>query len=177
KLGLKPPSRAGSERPSPGRAAETLPPGTLPRRGDLARLLQKYPWVPQHDETDCGAAALAMIARYYGVKLSVGRLRETANIGREGASMFSLALAAETLGFTCRAVKTDYGHLAGLALPAVAHWKGYHYLVLYEVKGERVIVGDPALGLVRMGRQEFEAAWTGRLLLLTPTPRLAAAEP
>jgi subfamily B ATP-binding cassette protein HlyB/CyaB len=176
KLGIRPPLR-----PSPGRSAASpaLPAdtGPLPRRSTLARLLQKYPWLPQHDETDCGAAALAMIARFHGVKLSVGRLRETANIGREGTSMYSLALAAETIGFTCRAVKTDFSHLAGLPLPAVAHWKGYHYLVLYEVKGERVLVGDPALGLVPMSRQEFEAAWTGRLLLLTPTPRLAAAEP
>ncbi len=177
KLGSKPLLKPPSERPRPGATAEAAPPGPPPRRSALARLLHKYPWLPQHDETDCGAAALAMLARYYGVKISVGRLRETANIGREGASMFSLALAAETIGFTCRAVKTDYSHLAGLTLPAVAHWKGYHYLVLYEVKGERVVVGDPAIGLVRMHRREFEAAWTGRLLLVTPTARLAAAEP
>ena len=59
----------------------------------------------------------------------------------------------------------------------MAHWKGYHYLVLYEATADRVILGDPALGLVKMKRPQFEAAWTGRLLLLTPTPRLTAAEP
>ncbi len=152
------------------------PASTGPRRGRLARLLCKYPWLQQHDETDCGAASLAMISRYYGVDLSVGKLREKANVGRDGATMYSLALAAEALGYTTRAVKTDYQHLQGLNLPAVAHWKGYHYIVLYEVSGDRVIVGDPGIGLIKMSRKEFEAGWTGRLLLLTPTPKLEANE-
>ncbi len=140
------------------------------------RIFKKYPWVRQHDETDCGAASLAMISRYYGVRLSVGRLRDLANVGREGTSMYNLAAAAETLGYNTRAVMTDYGHLSGLDLPAIAHWKGYHYIVLYKANNKHVIVGDPAIGLMKMKRKEFETGWTGRLLLLTPTPRLEEIE-
>lgn len=140
------------------------------------RFFRKYPWIRQHDETDCGAASLAMVSRHYGVQLSVGRLRDLANVGREGASMYSLAKAAESVGYTTRAVKTDYSYLSELELPAIAHWKGYHYIVLYESSQDHVIVGDPAIGLIKMKRQEFEAGWTGRLLLLTPTPRLEEVE-
>ena len=157
-------------------SGENLPPReeTPPLRRGWFR---KYPWVPQHDETDCGAAALAMVARAYGVRLSVGRLRETANVGREGASMLSLALAAESVGFNARAVRTDSSHLAGLPLPAIAHYKGgLHYVVLYEVNNDKVVIGDPALGVVSVSRAEFEQGWTGRLLLLTATPRLHGEE-
>jgi ATP-binding cassette subfamily B protein len=177
KFGVRPPVRVEARQPAYVPAEAAAGPGAAPRRGLMARLLRKYSWLPQHDETDCGAASLAMICRYHGVRLSVGRLRDKANVGRQGASLYSLGLAAETIGYNCRAVKTDYGHLAGLSLPAVAHWKGYHYLVLYEVKGDRVVVGDPAIGIVRLSRAEFEAGWTGRLLLLTPTPRLRSNEP
>jgi ATP-binding cassette subfamily B protein len=91
--------------------------------------------------------------------------------------MLSLAQAAEAVGFQWRAVTTDFAHLAGLSLPAVAHWKGYHYLALYEVRADQVVVGDPAAGLVTMRRQDFEAGWTGKLLLLTPTERLRSHPP
>src|SRR5205807_2305825 len=53
------------------------------------------------------------------------------------------------------------------------HWKGYHYLVLYEAGAHQVTLGDPAEGLVSKARQTFEQdGWTGNLILLTPTPRL-----
>jgi ATP-binding cassette subfamily B protein len=138
--------------------------------------LQRYPWLSQHDETDCGAASLAMIARYYGKRLPVARLRDIANVGREGASMYGVANAAEKVGFVTRAVRTDYGHLANLELPAIAHWAGYHYIVLYEVSDRGVVVGDPAIGILRIPRKEFEAKWTGRLLLLSPTDKLDEQE-
>ena len=140
------------------------------------RLFSKYPWLRQNDETDCGAASLAMISRYYGKRLSIARLRDLANVGREGASMYSLAAGAEAVGYRTRAVRTDYQHLMKLDLPAIAHWKGYHYIVVYEVTRFRVVVGDPAIGLIRMKRKEFEEGWTGRLLLLSPTPDLLEQE-
>ena len=117
-----------------------------------------------------------MISRYYGKRLSIARLRDLANVGREGASMFSLAVAAEAIGYRTRAVRTDYDHLMKLELPAIAHWKGYHYVVLYEATESRVIVGDPAIGLLRIKRKEFEESWTYRLLLLSPTPELLEQE-
>jgi ATP-binding cassette, subfamily B, bacterial HlyB/CyaB len=155
-----------------------LPAGPEPEQSTPRRRSwwQKYPWIPQHEQTDCGPACLAMAARSYGVRLSVGRLREQANVGRDGSKMLNLALAAEGVGFHARAVRTDYSHLPTLTLPAVAHWKGYHYVVLYEVRDDRVVVGDPAVGLLTLSRTEFEAGWTGRLLLLTPTPRLTSQE-
>lgn len=140
------------------------------------RRFRKYPWIRQHDETDCGAACLAMISRYYGVRISVGRLRDIANVGREGASMYSLSAAAEKIGYTSRAVKTNYEYLKKVDLPAVAHWKGYHFIVLYKVRANEVIVGDPGVGLIKISRKEFEDGWTGRLLLLEPTSELDKVE-
>jgi ATP-binding cassette subfamily B protein len=147
---------------------------TGPRRGlrSWFAFWKRFPFIPQEDETDCGAAALAMIGRYHGRRLSVARLQDLAHVGATGASMLSLAHAAGAVGFQWRAVTTDFAHLAGLALPAVAHWKGYHYLVLYEVRADKVVVGDPAVGLVTVRRQDFEAGWTGKLLVLAPTERL-----
>jgi CRP-like cAMP-binding protein len=148
-----------------------------PRRHRAGRgTSRRYPWVPQHDENDCGVTSLAMVAQAHGVWLDAGQLDALVQAGRQGASMANLGEAAEALGFNWRALKTEYAHLAGLSLPAVAHWKECHYVVLYAARPRSVIVGDPAVGLIKMSRRVFERGWTGRLLLLTPTARLADTE-
>ena len=137
---------------------------------------RRYPALLQLSETDCGAACLSMILRYYGKHVSVNRLRDLANVSREGASLYSIAEAAETLGFHTRGIHASFEHLEKVELPAIAHWEGFHYTVLYEVTPNRVVVADPAIGLRKLSREEFEKSWTGYLLLLTPTPKIEEVE-
>ncbi|MGI9165591.1 MAG: peptidase domain-containing ABC transporter [Pyrinomonadaceae bacterium] len=136
------------------------------------RRKRRYPALLQLSETDCGAACLAMILRYYGKHVSINRLRDLANVSREGATLHSVAEAAESLGFHSRGIRASYEHLLKVELPAVAHWEGFHYIVLYEARPDRVVVADPAIGLRKLTREQFEKGWTGYLLLLTPTPTL-----
>lgn len=144
-----------------------------PRR----RSLRRYPFVPQLDESDCGAACMAMIGRYYGARLGINRLREVLRVGREGASLYHMARGAEQLGYRSRAIKVDYERLQSLQLPAIAFWKGYHYIVVYAVTSKRVVVGDPAGGVERIPRKTFEEHWSGHLLELTPGEELVSDEP
>jgi subfamily B ATP-binding cassette protein HlyB/CyaB len=137
---------------------------------------KKYPALLQFSETDCGAASLAMILRYYGKHVSINRLRELANVGRDGASLYSLSEAAEALGFEARGVRVSPDHLQKVELPAIAHWEGFHYIVLYEVTPTHVIVADPAMGLRRLTQEEFSKGWTGYLLLMKPTPKMEEVE-
>lgn len=134
--------------------------------------LGRWPWVAQEDQSDCGAASLAMAARCYGARLSINRLRELANVGREGASLFSLAAAAEEIGFRPRGVETGMDGLAEVRLPAIAHWQSFHYVVVFEVDATTVTIGDPARGIVRLSHEAFMSGWAGRLLLLEPTAGL-----
>ncbi len=136
----------------------------------------RYPALLQLSETDCGAACLSMILRYFGKHVSINRLRDLANVSREGSSLYSIAEAAETLGFHSRGIKASFDHLEKVELPAIAHWEGFHYVVLYEVKPNRVVIADPAIGLRKLTREQFEKGWTGYLLLLTPTPKLEGVE-
>src|SRR5262245_57165133 len=91
-----------------------------------------YPFVAQHDQTDCAAACLAMITKYHGAPVGVARLRDLANVDADGATLWSVARAAEALGFHARGLQLDWEALPELPLPAIAHWEGDHYLVLYE---------------------------------------------
>ncbi len=140
------------------------------------RFLRAYPYVPQHDETDCGAACLAMITSYYGVPIGVARLRDLANTSQDGASLWSLAQAAEALGLRARGIQLSYDSLQSIETPSIVHWEGFHYIVLYEAGPRRVVVGDPALGIRRLSVNEFRKGWTGRALELVATSRVHKAE-
>ncbi|MCM0589457.1 MAG: peptidase domain-containing ABC transporter [Gloeotrichia echinulata DEX184] len=140
------------------------------------RISKRYPWFEQQSAADCGAACLVMISRYWGKRLSVNRLRELANVNRSGASLRGLTAAAESIGFATRPVKASLDKLAQQPLPAIAHWEGKHYIVVYEITKKHVIVGDPAIGQRTLTLREFKDSWTGYALLLQPTALLKEIE-
>lgn len=133
---------------------------------------QAYPFIAQQSSADCGAACLAMISQYWGKRFSLNHLRNLAGVGRSGASLKNLAKAGESLGYQARPVRASLNRLVEQKNPWIAHWQGDHYIVVYWVKGNQVLVSDPAMGKYKLSRQVFLAGWTGYALLLEPTERL-----
>ncbi|MEH1848322.1 MAG: peptidase domain-containing ABC transporter [Nostoc sp.] len=138
----------------------------------LQRVIRRYPFFAQQSGSDCGAACLVMVSRYWGKNFSVNRLRDMANVDRNGSSLRGLSAAAESIGFTTRPVKASLDQLAKQKLPAIAHWEGNHYIVVYKITPKQVIVADPNIGQRTLSHAEFKANWTGYTLLLQPTAML-----
>jgi subfamily B ATP-binding cassette protein HlyB/CyaB len=134
----------------------------------------RYPCVAQHSQSDCGAACLTAISQYWGKNLSINWIREIANVGRSGASLKNLGKAAESLGYKARPVRASLSSLVDRREPWIAHWGGDHFVVVYKIKGDRVVVADPNLGKQLYTRAQFVEGWTGYALLLSPTEQLAA---
>ncbi|MDZ8035740.1 peptidase domain-containing ABC transporter [Nostoc sp. DedSLP04] len=132
----------------------------------------KYQIVLQHSEEDCGAASLATIAKHYGRTFTLNRVREAVGTGCRGTSLLGLKRGAEVLGFNARQVKASpqlIDQLHQAPLPAIIHWKGYHWVVLYGQKGKKYVIADPGVGIRHLTRQELMAGWgNGVMLLLTP---------
>jgi ATP-binding cassette subfamily B protein len=137
-----------------------------PERGE--NIIKRFRLVEQAEEMDCGAACLAMICKHYGIPMTLGKLRELANVTREGATLDSLSKVGESLGFTTRGVKCTYEALLGFDMPFVAHWEGYHYIIVYGLSKHHVWVADPGPGFRKMTVEEFEKGWTGNCLLFKP---------
>ena len=138
---------------------------------------RRYPLRRQVEESDCGPACLEMVSAYHGAERTQALLRELTHVRAPGTTLLDLARAAERLGFRTRGVHVeDPGDLEdteGQALlPAIAHWEGNHFVVLYEVNARQAVVGDPAQGLRRIPRAELPQHWDGILLLLEPTAAL-----
>jgi ATP-binding cassette subfamily C protein len=134
----------------------------------------KYKFVKQHSEEDCGAACLASIARFHGKSFTLSHIREAVGTGQFGTTLLGLKRGAETLGFKARPVKTSpevLDRLNEAPLPAIIHWKGNHWVVLYGKKGKSFLVADPAVGMRQLSHKDLVEGWTDWLiLLLEPDP-------
>jgi ATP-binding cassette subfamily B protein len=74
-----------------------------------------------------------------------------------------------------RGVKVSRDKVEALSLPAIIHWDKEHWVVLYRIDGDQVVVGDPATGLRRLTRDELADSWSGYAAVVGPTPSLAEA--
>jgi ATP-binding cassette, subfamily B, bacterial len=130
---------------------------------------------------DCGPTCLRMVAKYYGRTVPLEYLRIKTEYGKQGVSMLGLADAAESIGFKTTGVKLSFDQLINDApLPAIMHWQQYHFVVLTPKSSKnKVVIADPAKGLVTLNREQFLQHWAsttesetskGSALLLEPTP-------
>lgn len=129
---------------------------------------------------DCGPTCLRMIAKHYGKSYTLQSLREKSSITREGVSLLGLNDASEKIGFRALGVQISFEQLEEEApLPCIVHWKQNHFVVVYQIKKNKVFIADPGHGLITYSKNEFLSNWLsaskngtreGIALLLEPTP-------
>ncbi len=141
----------------------------------------KYSCVLQHGETDCGAACLASISRHYGRTLAISRIREAVGTGQQGTTLLGLKQGAEVLGFNARGARASLEiveQLNAVPLPAIIHWLGYHWVVLYGRRGRKYAIADPAVGVRYLSKKELVEGWSSYIMLvLEPDPVRFFAQP
>ncbi|WP_017315243.1 peptidase domain-containing ABC transporter [Mastigocladopsis repens] len=141
----------------------------------------KYPSILQHSEEDCGAACLATVAKHYRRNFTINRTREAVGTGQLGTTLLGLRRGSEALGFNARGVKVTpaiLDKINEIPLPAIIHWKGYHWIVLYGNRGRKYVVADPGVGVRFLSKTELMEGWgNGVMLLLEPDPVRFFAQP
>jgi ATP-binding cassette subfamily B protein len=139
------------------------------------RRLRRFPQLLQVDEMDSGAAALAMICRYHGRKVSISQVRDAVYTAVDGTSLLGIARGAESLGLVVQTAKVSKSRLDDMPLPAIVHCENNHWLVLYGLDAHQARVSDPARGRQRLTRAEFESRWSGYAAFFAPTEAFHAA--
>ncbi len=134
--------------------------------------MKKYVLVMQHDETDCGAACLASVAKLYGKRVSVSRIRYFSGTDSMGTSGLGIVKGAEALGLSCRGMLSSEKDLnLDVPLPVICHVRKDvldHYVLVYGIKKNKVIVADPAEGICRIPLEEFKNIWSGVFFVVLP---------
>lgn len=125
--------------------------------------MRKFPFYRQPDTMDCAPTCLRMIAKYYGKSISLQKLREYSETTRRGTSLQGMADASEKIGFKTIGVKISFKKLLNDApLPCVVFWNERHFVVVYDIKKNKISVADPAHGLLEYEKQEFIDNWIGK---------------
>jgi HlyB family type I secretion system ABC transporter len=141
--------------------------------GGRRRRIRSISFIDQIDEMDCGAAALAMVCRHFGKRVSLALVRQSTHTAADGTSLMGICKGAESLGLAARAYKVSRRNLDRLPLPAIIHWEGNHWIVLFAVSGKRAKVADPALGVRNLPRSELLEKWSGYAAIFEPTEAFA----
>lgn len=128
--------------------------------------------VRQQYDFSCGSAAVATLLTYhYGRPISeqdafksMFEAGDQALIEKQGFSLADMQRFFATLGLKSDGYKVSLDKLAEVGVPAITliNTKGYnHFVVVKGIQHGDVLVGDPALGLKAIPRDEFQAMWQG----------------
>jgi ATP-binding cassette, subfamily B, bacterial len=138
---------------------------------------KKFPFYKQLDAMDCGVTCLRMIAKHYGRAYSLEFLREITHLDREGVSLLDISDAAEQIGLNTLAAQANIQRIAkqNIPLPFIAHWRQYHFVVVYQVDKNFIHVANPESSTMKLTYEEFLDGWKindkneGIILILEPT--------
>lgn len=135
--------------------------------------------IQQHDQRDCGAACLSMIAAHYGLKHPISKYRELTKTDQNGANLYGLCDAAQKIGLNADALSGSPEELlkgidrGEITFPFIAHIINedgmQHFVVVFHIKNGKLVIGDPAKGKVRCTLADFTALWTGYIVTFEKT--------
>lgn len=135
-------------------------------------------YIQQLDETDCGAACIAMIASHYNLNKSVTSIREITGTDTKGTNLAGLIQGAQKLGFSAHALKGTKEALSpDLPFPFIAHitiqhneYTLHHYVVINSIRNNEIEIWDPdeSKKKYKTSIEEFCKIWTGYAVFISP---------
>ncbi|HEY9626996.1 MAG TPA: peptidase domain-containing ABC transporter [Coleofasciculaceae cyanobacterium] len=127
-----------------------------------------YPYV---FNLNSAAACLTMVTQHLQTPMPLKQVQRQI----QGQTAQNLAAGAETIGIQLHHIQqVSWIGLDRLAFPALLHWRQEHWVVVYEVNGDRMVIADPLNRHQRcesVPREQVEAVWDGQLWLAEPAPK------
>ena len=138
-------------------------------------------FVHQHDMTDCGAACLLSLIRYYGGESSILHLREISGTSNTGTTLLGLYQAAGAMGFEAQGAEANgipdlIEHGKPCILAVVIDRVLSHFVVCFGYENGRFVISDPGKGVREMTEDELSDIWTRKCLLLEPNSHFIKKE-
>ena len=138
-------------------------------RSPVTRGRARVPIIMQMEALECGAASLAMVMAYYGKWVPLEQVRLDCGVSRDGSNARNMLVAARSYGFEAQGFRCETEALRNdIALPCIIHWNFNHFVVLDGFRGGYAWINDPARGEVKVPIEDFDRAFTGICLQITP---------
>lgn len=138
----------------------------------------------QRYDFSCGSAALASLLSFHydrptteeDVFAAMYQLGDKERIHRAGFSLLDMKGYLEAQGLRSDGFRVGLDKLEAAGVPAITliNTGGYkHFVLIKGVRGDEVIVGDPAAGVRVYRRDAFVAMWEGIAFIIRDEPELA----
>ena len=135
-------------------------------------MTKKYPFVRQSGLQDCAAASLSMIIKYYGGYIGLNHLNDMLKTTRNGTTAYHLVKVLNQLNFEANGYKVEIEDLSKYSTPFIANVlinKSYkHFIVVYEVYNDYLLIADPAKKIMKMKLSEFSNIYSGVIIVMRP---------
>ena len=132
--------------------------------------------VKQDGLKECGAASLLSIIRYYNGNISISRLIELTETDNQGTSFYNLKKAGISIGLEAIGYKVEeFDNLKEIKKPFICQFinNNYeHFVAVYKVNKDKVIIMDPAFGEKKLTKEEFCNLWTSYIMIFSPQKKL-----
>lgn len=138
--------------------------------------MNKYPILLQDEEKACGAYCIAMILQFYGYQEEMKEIKKKARLNRNGISIKGIIECFKEYQIESKAYEASLQDIQNhVKLPCILYMIYEdigHFVVLYDMKGDEYIIGDPARGLLTLYREEMIGHYTSRLIAITHVGRV-----
>ncbi|HEX2656434.1 MAG TPA: cysteine peptidase family C39 domain-containing protein, partial [Xanthobacteraceae bacterium] len=115
---------------------------------------------------DSGLACLVMLLRFHGVAADPAQIGH--RFGGAAIRMQEMLRCAKELKLKARTVAADWEQLPKLTLPGIVECNDGTFLIVGKVVDDKIMIQSPAVGRPQLlPRDQFEATWTGRVVLMT----------
>ncbi len=130
----------------------------------------KVPVVMQMEALECGAASLTMVLAYYDKWIPLEQVRSDCGVSRDGSNAKNILVAARSYGLKAQGYRLEPEELReGGRFPCIVHWDFNHFVVCCGFRGNKVVINDPAKGMLNLSMEEFDRSFTGVCLMFEPT--------
>ncbi len=162
----------------PGAAGETNVPAQSLQETKFAHVVR------QQYDFSCGSAALAtLLTFHYDDETSeqepfkaMYAAGDKKKIAVAGFSLLDMKNYLESIGYSADGYQASLETLEKAGIPAIVliNYRGYrHFVVLKGIRGDEVLIGDPALGIKFMSKGEFAQLWdNGVLFIIKSSPAI-----
>jgi ABC-type bacteriocin/lantibiotic exporter with double-glycine peptidase domain len=130
--------------------------------------MKKYYIELQDEPKACGAYCIYMILRYHGVHVELKSIKERSRMDNNGISMKGMLECLKEYQVEAKAYHASLNDIKeNVTLPCILHFTYEdlgHYVVLYEIKDDLYIIGDPAKGMVQLYEDEVEEHYSKMMI-------------
>ena len=133
--------------------------------------MRKYPIYLQDDEISCGVYCIKMILKYYDIEEDTLNIKRKARMDHTGTTIKGLVETFKSYAIEAKAYHASLSDIKEhITLPCILHTleEGIgHFVVLYEIKEDTYIIGDPAHGIVVYDQEELASIYTENVVSIT----------